>query len=924
MTRRFDWGRLRLGCAWLLGTFLTLDSAVAQNVPPRKYAVQASAQVQESPPRIVLTWPNEGDANQYWVSRRTLDSGWQILANLGGGETSFADGNVSVGVKYEYQIVKGASGYTGYGYLSSGMRIPVVDFRGKIIVLVENSLAGALNEELNRLQSDLIGDGWVVIRRNASADDSPQSVKDAIRGIYDSDPGNVKALFLVGHLPVPYSGSLFPDGHPNHQGAWPADSYYADLDGNWTDSAVNNTLAEREANWNVPGDGKFDQSDIPSSVELMVGRVDLSNMTCYANKANSRSELDLMRQYLNKDHAFRFGEIAADRRGLICDNFADKGADPISGSAWRNFSGFFGANNVTEVGWDGYLAAATQNSYLWSYGSGGGSYYYCTGVATSDDLALNDVHAIFTMWMGSYFGDWNNESNFLRATLGSGTVLTASYSGFPHTMYFPMALGEPIGYAIQITQNNAPNTLYPPWNTGSGQVHIGLLGDPTLRMHPFRTASNLSANGSSSGVQLTWSPSPDGPLGYHVYRASAPEGPYTRITSGPIQSTSFSDAAPAGSYSYMVRAVRLEQSPSGTYFNLSEGIFAGASSSGGGQPNPPPPPPDPPATPTLQAKATAFNRVNLQWSDPGNESGFKLERKTANSGWTQISALTANTTAFTDTGVLGATDYSYRMRAFNDGGLSGYSSEVHVTTPASPQPQAAIHFIQSDPNTSGNWPSQFGTDGYAIPGKPSTLGGFAAPGSTWTWSDNTTDSRAPLDFSGASNRIASAWYGDSVSCTLSLPQSERVALYFVDWDRAGRVETLTIADAATGTALDSRDISNFGQGLYCIYELAGQVTIRITKKAGANAVLSGIFAGSSQTNPVTNHPLQLEVRMSAEEPILRVTGDAGQPFKIFRSSDFVNWSEVSSSALQDGVVEVPIPIDKTQRQQFFRTMNSAN
>src|SRR6185295_11811323 len=111
--------------------------------------------------------------------------------------------NVNIGVKYEYQIVKRTSGYTGYGYLSAGIRIPVVDFRGKIIVVLENSLTGPLESELNRLQSDLTGDGWLVIRHNASAYDSPQSLKDTIRGIYDSDPENVKAVFLVGHLPVP-------------------------------------------------------------------------------------------------------------------------------------------------------------------------------------------------------------------------------------------------------------------------------------------------------------------------------------------------------------------------------------------------------------------------------------------------------------------------------------------------------------------------------------------------------------------------------------------------------------------------------------------------------------------------------------------------------------------------------------------------
>ena len=43
-----------------------------------------------------------------------------------------------------------------------------------------------------------------------------------------------------GHVPVPYSGDIVPDGHmPDHVGAWPCDGFYGDMDGTWTDNAVN-------------------------------------------------------------------------------------------------------------------------------------------------------------------------------------------------------------------------------------------------------------------------------------------------------------------------------------------------------------------------------------------------------------------------------------------------------------------------------------------------------------------------------------------------------------------------------------------------------------------------------------------------------------------------------------------------------------
>src|SRR6185436_8869270 len=115
--------------------------------------------------------------------------------------------------------------------------------------------------------------------------------------------------------------------------------------------------------------------------------------------------------------------------------------------------------------------------------TGGGGYYTCNGVGSSDDFSTNDIQSVFTMFFGSYFGDWDNESDFLRAPLGSTTYgLTAAWAGRPHWFFHHMGLGETIGYSTRLSQNN--NGLYSPVSSGSRQVHIALMGDPTLRMHP--------------------------------------------------------------------------------------------------------------------------------------------------------------------------------------------------------------------------------------------------------------------------------------------------------------------------------------------------------------------------------------------------------------------------------------------------------
>jgi hypothetical protein len=73
---------------------------------------------------------------------------------------------------------------------------------------------------------------------------------------------------------------------------------------------------------------------------------------------------------------------------------------------------------------------------------------------------------------------------------------------------------------------------------------------------------------------LSWLPSTDDVIGYHVYRARNPAGPYVRITSMPVTETQLADNGGSIGDSYMVRAVKLETSASGTYYNASQGAFS--------------------------------------------------------------------------------------------------------------------------------------------------------------------------------------------------------------------------------------------------------------------------------------------------------------------------------------------------------------
>src|SRR5260370_27582374 len=126
------------------------------------------------------------------------------------------------------------------------------------------------------------------------------------------------------------------------------------MDGTWRDNSVNylktdNTdPADAARLTNVPGDGKFDQSAIPSAVELEVGRVDLANMPgrlTWGGPPSFPSEQELLRQYLNKDHNFRVKRITAQRRGLIADYFGVRSGEAFSASGFLHFACCFCPND---------------------------------------------------------------------------------------------------------------------------------------------------------------------------------------------------------------------------------------------------------------------------------------------------------------------------------------------------------------------------------------------------------------------------------------------------------------------------------------------------------------------------------------------------------------------------------------------------
>jgi uncharacterized protein (TIGR02145 family) len=88
-----------------------------------------------------------------------------------------------------------------------------------------------------------------------------------------------------------------------------------------------------------------------------------------------------------------------------------------------------------------------------------------------------------------------------------------------------------------------------------------------------------------------------------------------------------------------------------------------------------------PTTPNNLSGTKLTNQIKLTWTDNStNEAGFKIERKTGNGNWTQISTVGSNITEYTDIELSVGIQYSYRIFSYNNAGNSESYSNIYSTT----------------------------------------------------------------------------------------------------------------------------------------------------------------------------------------------------------------------------------------------------
>jgi hypothetical protein len=133
-----------------------------------------------------------------------------------------------------------------------------------------------------------------------------------------------------------------------------------------------------------------------------------------------------------------------------------------------------------------------------------------------------------------------------------------------------LALGGTLGDALLDTVNSGP--------TSHSSRTTYIMGDPTLRTFITPAITNLSASAAGGSVTLTWNPASDPSAQYLVYRTTnttfnSPTN-FTKLTANPIAANNFTDNyTNQNATVYQVRVVNKISTASGSYTNMSTGVF---------------------------------------------------------------------------------------------------------------------------------------------------------------------------------------------------------------------------------------------------------------------------------------------------------------------------------------------------------------
>ena len=185
--------------------------------------------------------------------------------------------------------------------------------------------------------------------------------------------------------------------------------------------------------------------------------------------------------------------------------------------------------------------------------------------------------------------------------------------------------------------------------------------------------SGLYLDGETTGsIDLHWSDNSDNETGFQIERSlTGLGGDFTLIQTTAAGVTAYTSGGLNDNTTYFYRVRAINATGPSLYSSVESTNTLLES----------------PAAPSgLSVGSPTTSSLQLSWTDNSdNESEFRIERATAVGGpYSEIATPSANNTTYTNTGLEDATQYFYRVRAYNAAGFSTYSNIANNTTLLAP------------------------------------------------------------------------------------------------------------------------------------------------------------------------------------------------------------------------------------------------
>ena len=176
---------------------------------------------------------------------------------------------------------------------------------------------------------------------------------------------------------------------------------------------------------------------------------------------------------------------------------------------------------------------------------------------------------------------------------------------------------------------------------------------------------------SNTSAQLAWNDASNNETSFEIQRKTS-QGMFAALATVNANQSQYDDTTLSASTTYLYR-VRSKRNQDVSLWS-NEAVIESHDD-----------PPQAPANLTLAEQE--YNRVLLTWSDRSAvEDGFRIQRRedALDAVWADLADTDKNATEYEDRTVSSSATYAYRVQAFNETGVSAYSSSVVALTSAIP------------------------------------------------------------------------------------------------------------------------------------------------------------------------------------------------------------------------------------------------